>query len=63
VSTRTTAPALVPRAAGGRSLPRWSEAQEKLTLIYRDMGLKPDEIARKLGVSPYLVTQILLNVS
>jgi Mn-dependent DtxR family transcriptional regulator len=24
------------------------------------MGLNPDEIAKKLGVSPYLVTQILL---
>jgi Mn-dependent DtxR family transcriptional regulator len=24
------------------------------------MGLEPDEIARKLGVSPYLVTQILV---
>src|SRR6266540_2571275 len=40
--------------------PRWSEAQRNLALIYRSMGMKPDEIARKLGVSPYLVTQILL---
>ena len=40
--------------------PRWSEAQENLTLIYRSMGLQPDQIAEKLGVSRYLVTQILL---
>ena len=40
--------------------PRWSEAQENLTLIYRGMGMQPDQIAEKLGVSRYLVTQILL---
>ena len=39
---------------------RWSEAQENLALIYRSMGLRPDQIAEKLGVSRYLVTQILL---
>jgi len=38
----------------------WSEAQENLAVIYRSMGMKPDEIARKLGVSPSLVTRILL---
>jgi hypothetical protein len=38
----------------------WSEAQENLTLIYRSMGMRPDQIAEKLGVSRYLVTQILL---
>jgi hypothetical protein len=27
------------------------------------MGLTPDQIAGKLGVSPYLVTQILLAAS
>jgi hypothetical protein len=40
--------------------PGWSEAQENLAVIYRSMGMKPDEIARKLGVSPSLVTRILL---
>ncbi|MGH2555347.1 MAG: hypothetical protein ACRDHO_06480 [Actinomycetota bacterium] len=48
-----------PRSSGV-SRPRWSEAQENLALIYRSMGMKPDEIARKLGVSPHLVTQLLL---
>jgi hypothetical protein len=55
------APVLVPRSSAGTSDPRWSEAQENLALIYRDMGLKPNEIARQLGVSQYLVTQILLG--
>jgi len=27
------------------------------------MGLKPDEIAKRLGVSPYLATQILLDAT
>ncbi len=49
----TRAPARSPRR-------RWSQAQENLAVIYRDMGMKPDAIAQKLGVSPYLVTQILL---
>jgi hypothetical protein len=25
------------------------------------MGMKPDEIAKKLGLTPYAVTQILLS--
>jgi hypothetical protein len=56
------APVLVPRPER-TSRPRWSDTQERLTLIYRDMGMKPHEIAKKIGVSPYLVTQILLNAS
>jgi transcriptional regulator with XRE-family HTH domain len=27
------------------------------------MGMTPEQIARKLGVSPYLITQILLAAS
>ena len=41
----------------------WSETQERLAAIYRDMGLKPDQIASKLGVSEQLVTKILLAVT
>ena len=40
--------------------PRWSKAQQDLALIYRDRGMKPDEIASTLGISRYLVTQMLL---
>ena len=38
----------------------WSQRQENLALIYRDQGLRPDEIAEKLRLSTYTVTQILL---
>src|SRR5215469_18767309 len=45
-----------------RTAPRrpWSRKQEKLALLYNEQGLRPDEIAQKLGVSRYLVTQIIL---
>jgi hypothetical protein len=52
---------LVPRSTAHPSRPRWSEAQVELALTYRAMGMKPDEIAKKLGLSPYVVTQILLS--
>lgn len=55
-----SAPVLVPRSSGRASRPRWSEAQENLALTYRAMGMNPEQIAKKLGVSQYLVTQILL---
>lgn len=49
-----------PRSSAGPSHRQWSEAQNNLALIYRAMGMKPKEIAKKLGVSLHLVTQILL---
>jgi hypothetical protein len=39
----------------------WSRSQEKLALLYNEQGVRPDEIAQKLGLSTYLVTQIILN--
>jgi hypothetical protein len=41
--------------------PAWTRSQEKLALLYNEQGLRPDEIARKLGLSPYQVAQIILN--
>lgn len=41
--------------------PPWTRSQEKLALLYNEQGLRPDEIARKLGLSPYMVAQIILN--
>jgi hypothetical protein len=38
----------------------WTDKQEKLALIYNEQGLRPDEIAQKLGVSTYTATQIVL---
>lgn len=59
VPTPARSPVTAPRSSSGASR-RWSEAQENLAVIYRSMGLKPEEIAKKLGVSLHLVTQILL---
>ncbi|WP_300602708.1 hypothetical protein [Trebonia sp.] len=39
----------------------WSRSQEKLALLYNEQGLRPDEIAGKLRLSTYTVTQIILN--
>ena len=45
-----------------REIPRpWTKSQEKLALLYNEQGKRPDEIAQKLGLSTYLVTQIILN--
>jgi hypothetical protein len=45
------------QASGSRP---WTERQERLALLYNEQGLRPDEIADKLGVSRYLATQIVL---
>jgi hypothetical protein len=39
----------------------WSQSQQRLALLYNEQGLRPDEIAGKLGLSTYIVTQIILN--
>ena len=45
-----------------REIPRpWTKSQEKLALLYNEQGRRPEEIAQKLGLSPYLVTQIILT--
>jgi hypothetical protein len=51
------------RPTPSRPTPRrpWSRSQEKLALLYNEQGRRPDEIAQKLGLSPYLVTQIILT--
>ena len=38
----------------------WTARQERLALIYNEQGLRPAEIAEKLGVSPYMASQIVL---
>ena len=50
---------LVPHSSVRPSRPRWSPAQQRLADTYRAMGLTRDQIADRLGVSPYLVSQIL----
>ena len=43
-----------------RPRPSWTKAQEDLALIYSTRGMRPDEIAERLGVSRYTVTQMIL---
>jgi DNA-binding CsgD family transcriptional regulator len=45
-----------------RQAPRpWTKSQERLALLYNEQGLRPDEIAQKLGLTRYTVTQIILS--
>jgi hypothetical protein len=39
----------------------WTGRQERLALLYNEQGLRPDEIADKLGISRYLASQIILT--
>jgi hypothetical protein len=39
----------------------WSQSHEKLALLYNEQGRRPEEIAQKLGLSTYTVTQIILT--
>ena len=47
-------------ASASATQPRWTASQERLALLYNQQGLRPDQIADKLGVSTYLATQIVL---
>jgi DNA-binding CsgD family transcriptional regulator len=49
------------RPAASRANPPWTRSQEKLALLYNEQGLRPEEIAQKLGLSRYTVTQIILG--
>jgi hypothetical protein len=67
--SQAPAPAKAPTKAKARpqaarrtvTRPPWTRSQEKLALLYNEQGLRPDEIAAKLGLSPYQVAQIILN--
>src|SRR5260370_19843017 len=58
---RTAGKARPRPAARTQARPPWSRSQEKLALLYNEQGLRPDEIAEKLGLSRYVVSQIILN--
>lgn len=50
------------RPAASRAPRRpWTKSQEKLALLYNEQGRRPEEIAGKLGLSTYAVTQIILG--
>jgi DNA-binding CsgD family transcriptional regulator len=60
---RTSSPARKPTRrppTPQRPRPSWTKAQEDLALIYSTRGMRPDEIAERLGVSRYTVTQMIL---
>jgi hypothetical protein len=48
------------RSRSAAARPRWTASQERLAVLYNSQGLRPAEIAAKLGVSSHLVTQIIL---
>jgi hypothetical protein len=51
-----------PSPAPTRPAPKpWTKSQEKLALLYNEQGLRPEEIAAKLRLSTYTVTQIILG--
>jgi len=50
-----------PAPAAAQPRGPWTRSQEKLALLYNEQGRRPDEIAQKLGISSYLVTQIILS--
>jgi hypothetical protein len=47
-----------PRKGPGRP---WSEPQQRLARIHNARGMRPDEIARELGLSTQTVIQMLLD--
>jgi hypothetical protein len=62
---RPRAPQAAPRTRARSSPTRpprrsWTRSQEDLALIYSDRGMRPDEIAERLGVSRHLATQMIL---
>jgi hypothetical protein len=58
---RRTAPRPARRASRPAPARRqWTDRQERLARLYNEQGLRPAEIAQKLGVSTYLATQIVL---
>jgi hypothetical protein len=56
---RATPSRPVPAAPRQPRLPG-TASQRRLAVLYNQQGLRPDEIARKLGLSRYDVTQIIL---
>lgn len=53
-------PARPERTARPGSRPPWTSSQHRLALLYNEQGMRPDDISRKLGLSSYVVTQIIL---
>ena len=62
--SRRTGPRTQPTGGPTRRTPvrrPWTQKQENLALIYHDQGMRPDDVAEKVGLSRYTVTQIILG--
>jgi hypothetical protein len=57
--TKAPKPTKTPKPTKPRRL-RWTKAQEDLALIHNSRGVRPDEIAKTLGLDTYTVTQMIL---
>ena len=57
---RPAARKAAPPAAPPAPARRWTASQERLAVLYNEQGLRPAEIAQKLGISSWLVSQIIL---
>jgi hypothetical protein len=51
-----------PSGTAAKARQPWTSKQARLALLYNEQGLRPKEIAQKLGLSSYAVTQIILTV-
>ena len=60
-SVPSSGPAEAAAVKSAPARPAWTKSQEKLALLYNEQGQRPEEIARKLGLSTYTVTQIILG--
>ena len=49
-----------PAPAPAQARRPWTQRQERLALLYNQQGLRPEQIAAKLGVSTYTSAQIIL---
>jgi len=59
-SVRRERPRARPRWSPPLTRTPWTKSQERLARLYNEQGLRPAEIAAKLGVSQRLAVQIIL---
>ena len=58
---RVPRPGRPPSRPGAALRAAVAKSQERLALLYNEQGRRPEEIAQKLGLSTYLVSQIILS--
>jgi len=58
---RASRPGTSRPGAAAKARQPWTDKQARLAVLYNEQGLRPEEIAQKLGLSSYAVTQIILT--